>query len=575
MPPWPPGPDGLPLSGARVLSDEEIDLFVRWSERHAPLGDESDHRDRSPEVTFDPGRPADVVATLGGDNVYMGPAGATASDEVRCFVIDLPPGTGNAWVTALRWIVGQPAAVHHIGGAAVNAQSAALARSWYGVDGRPGYECAGGLGEGLQGTAGLSASGAGADTGTMLPAGTGIFIPAGSSLVLSIHYVLGAVQGVDDESGVELWLASGAEKNSLRPMVQYTFNAPSELPCPSGVSTDPADRCSREWGIQNSGDEPAKVRVINDYLLARCGTSLDAYYARLQFGAADTPEFYVPTECLEASRYDGTIHILHNHMHTRGASAGIDVERNGSWLTLLDIPRWDWHWEAAYLLEQGVPISAGERLRVRCVYDNGADNQWSLMTNDPDGPFPLEPPGYVVGATTKKADMCGAFLTLEIAPYLGASYPDVCHEVQARYDDACGGGTANFTAQPCEGDLEALSVFLLQVPTTLFDAYVCAPKGQGADQGASCADAMSCALACGATIGFDGGITATCANACKADVSAYGMAASGPASPVGAFRMDELLECANPACGIHSTWQDYLACMQVACTELTKLCWSP
>jgi hypothetical protein len=574
MPPWPPGPDGLPIAGERVLADEQIDTFAAWAAIGAPLGDPADHRDVQPAVTFDPGREPDLRLTLGGADVYEPPSAAAASDEVRCFVIDMPADAPNGWVTALRWLPGQPAAVHHIGGAAVAAASAALARSWYGKDGRPGYECAGGLGDGLKGTAALGASGAGADTGTMMPAGTGIFVPAGSALVVSIHYVLAKVDGPDDTSGIELWLAPESEKAGLRPLVQYGINAPAELPCPGGPASDPADPCSREHAFAHAAD-PTKVRVINDYLLARCKTTLDAYYAELAFGAADAEHFIIPSECIEASRYEGIVHVVHSHMHTRGASASIEIEEGGSWKKLLDIPKWDWHWEASYLLRDGVPLAVDQEVRVACTYDNGTENQWSMVTGDVDGPRPLEPPAYVIGDSSKKADMCTGNLGLEIPPYAGASYPDVCHEVQARYGDACSGGTADFTSLPCSANLEAMAVLLVQIPADLFASYVCVPTGPGADTGASCADVMGCALACGAVTGLDGGITAACQSACRADAAAYGMAPPGPASPAGGFRFDELVSCGNAECGSETEWQSYLECLQVACTELTKICFAP
>jgi hypothetical protein len=36
---------------------------------------------------------------------------------------------------------------------------------------------------------------------------------------------------------------------------------------------------------------------------------------------------------------------------------------------LLDIPRWDFHWQNAYLLERPIQAKPGDVIRVTCTYD--------------------------------------------------------------------------------------------------------------------------------------------------------------------------------------------------------------
>src|SRR5581483_2820447 len=92
MPPWPPGPLGPPIHNARILTDQEIATIGAWADHGAPLGDPAHHVDRPPMITFDPGRAPDVRLLMSGDNVYVPPSSSMATDEVRCFVIDMPQG---------------------------------------------------------------------------------------------------------------------------------------------------------------------------------------------------------------------------------------------------------------------------------------------------------------------------------------------------------------------------------------------------------------------------------------------------------------------------------------------------
>ena len=57
-------------------------------------------------------------------------------------------------------------------------------------------------------------------------------------------------------------------------------------------------------------------------------------------------------------------------MHLLGKS--IRVELNPGTCgrpVLLDIPRWDFHWQTAYTLEEPVEAKAGDVLRVTCRFD--------------------------------------------------------------------------------------------------------------------------------------------------------------------------------------------------------------
>jgi hypothetical protein len=64
------------------------------------------------------------------------------------------------------------------------------------------------------------------------------------------------------------------------------------------------------------------------------------------------------------------------HQHLRGKSVRMDLVRaDGSTQCLLDIPRWDFHWQGTYDLARPVRMNAGDRVRIRCTWDNAQANQ--------------------------------------------------------------------------------------------------------------------------------------------------------------------------------------------------------
>jgi hypothetical protein len=68
------------------------------------------------------------------------------------------------------------------------------------------------------------------------------------------------------------------------------------------------------------------------------------------------------------------------HMHTRGTEATLDIVRaeSADETCLLDIPRWDFNWQAPYRLQQPVRVSQGDQLRITCHWDNSQQNQPSV-----------------------------------------------------------------------------------------------------------------------------------------------------------------------------------------------------
>jgi hypothetical protein len=63
-------------------------------------------------------------------------------------------------------------------------------------------------------------------------------------------------------------------------------------------------------------------------------------------------------------------------MHLRGARAMLSLDRaSGGQSSLLDIPRWDFHWQASYQFAEPKRVNRDDRLTIECHWDDSADNQ--------------------------------------------------------------------------------------------------------------------------------------------------------------------------------------------------------
>lgn len=425
MPPWPPGPLSPPIADARTLDETSVATIVAWAAAGAPLGDARDHVERPSRARPLPARAPDLTLAIGDPRAYEAPASPFATDEVRCFVMETPPalGTGDARVVAARFHAGAPVGVHDIGAVVVGAEAAAMLRAQSGADGRAGFECAGGLFE--RGTElesvllGAHDPGSGSAAATILPEGTAAAIPAGGAVVMRVHYGVKHLAGARDRSTIDLWLASAAEAPKLAVLEHLTVDAPVEVPCPSGLATDPSSPCSRENAFVRFASVLANdARARADFRLGECGTKLEALTSTLAFASTSAPRFLVGTTCTRASPFAGTVRVVRPRMLTHGASIRVEAEQaDGSWAIVVDVPRWRWSWAGAYVLERGVPIAAGRGLRVSCTFDNGDANQWSAQTGEPGHLGPARPPwlapSYLVAAPHRAAERCAVDVAVE------------------------------------------------------------------------------------------------------------------------------------------------------------------
>ena len=401
MPPWMPGPLSESFAGDYGLTDAERTALLAWSSAGGHLAAEIP----DPAKAAYPSGP--VVARLMMTAGYVPPP-PPVGDEYRCFVL---PWTGpSAAMSAYRWALGNPKATHHVTGLVVSAAGAARATTRQGKDGRPGFNCIT-LPADLDIVADLGASGVGPGGGQVFPEGVGAVIPSGGAIVMQLHYT--GPSGAGDVSGIEFWTTQTSA--AIKPLRQWALWAPVELPCPTGVSQDPRNRCSREWAIGNGVIQtPSDVRAQADYLLSSCGQTLAGKLAAVEFTKTVPDKWLSPSGCDGVFPENGALRAIHGHMHTQGASIRVEVQESGHWRVLLDIPRWRWWWERAYTFAAPIPIKAGQMVRVSCQHDNGSQVQWSASTHTPGtdsrAELPLEDPAYVVMGFERKNEMCEVFL---------------------------------------------------------------------------------------------------------------------------------------------------------------------
>ena len=141
------------------------------------------------------------------------------------------------------------------------------------------------------------------------------------------------------------------------------LNAPVEIPCPAGVS---GPHCKRENALDRLaalyGED---LRGLPDRRLRRCRQTLEDYANNTgenARGYCDYPSpFFSPL----------TIYGVLGHMHELGRSFRMELNPGSDdSIVLLDIPRWDFHWQDRYQFVEPIQVDFGDMLRISCHWDN-------------------------------------------------------------------------------------------------------------------------------------------------------------------------------------------------------------
>jgi hypothetical protein len=363
MPPWPPGPRSPQYVGedTRKLSATERKTILDWVRAGARLD--------GPPLRPLPAAPVPVRA---GESVLRVVMPATykptsrngATDDYRCFLLD-PKLTQDVFVTSARIDPGATRVVHHVILFKETPAQAAEARQLDAASPGLGWSCFGGTGVAI-GSSAASVESALNDAnwiaawapgwgGGRLPDGNGVPLPAGSQIVMQVHYNL--LNGrTPDRSQAVLTVAPASA--GLTPVKTMLVPAPVELACPKG---EHGPLCNRQAALQNLVSKYGpSAGVAPAGLLLLCGQN--AGNPRPSRVSTCDRRFDTPTKIL----------VVAGHMHLLGASIRLTLNPGTPRArVLLDIPRWNFHWQNAYTLAKPVEAKPGDVVRVTCRYDVG------------------------------------------------------------------------------------------------------------------------------------------------------------------------------------------------------------
>ena len=312
MPPMPVNNAGdcNTFSNARWLTEEEIDTIARWADGGAALGDPAD----APAVPAPPLGLADANVTLDSGSDYAPhPQTDGQPDDYHCFVVD-PMRTTDGFVTGYEVEPGDDRVVHHMIVYSVPTDAAlteAMTNDM--ADASTGYTCFGG--PGVRGSEPLAVWAPGVGP-TRYPTGTGLRLEAGRRVIVQVHYNLPTTVAPPyvGRTTVRLRVSdarAGTERAYLAPVAWLGLDVPA------------------------------------GQMLATGGTSIAL------------PE-WLPTV-----RAWGAI----PHMHTLGRTLHVTSTSGGATECLVDVDRWNFHWQNVWWYETPVPIERGSSVRIDCGYD--------------------------------------------------------------------------------------------------------------------------------------------------------------------------------------------------------------
>lgn len=321
MPPWPPGGDSPALQHDRSLLPGEAELLAAWAEAGAPEGDAATAAKlRLPEVIELP--TVDLKTDIGTDHV----PDDSLTDDYHCFMIDLGV-TEDRVATGYHFIPGNGKVVHHVLSSLFTADSRDAIEAMDAETPEVGWPCFGGYSN-IPGATSIGALGGWVPgvTAVNYPKGTGADVPAGTLLVLQIHYNLAG--GTDpDRTRLEVAFAPKAEQAGLELLKTSPFPWPG-FKIPAGE----------------------KDVVVEKEIAAKVSTK----------AFADGEAFIVGVA---------------GHMHLLGTSFSLTRMGPDGEETILEIPRWDFHWQGSYELVTPMKIQATDKVKIRCVYDNTAEHR--------------------------------------------------------------------------------------------------------------------------------------------------------------------------------------------------------
>jgi hypothetical protein len=335
MPPWMPREGCRDINNSRALTDAEIAQISQWVTAGMPEGNMAEYQAPGPRagtVRPLPARDGDIVVRPAA--AYL--PNQRTTDDYHCFVMD-PALTESRDVIGVRVTAGNARIVHHVILFEVRTGGLAQLQRLDDAEPGPGYTCFGSSGVDPNFRAGTGGDLVDTDVQMVtgwapggvagyLPVGTGIRLKPGSRLVMQVHYNMQmSTRNMNDQSKVELFLGEpGTTQQAFwLPQANQDFLIPA-----------------------NVGPMDPRARVTTSFRAMQLPVRI--------FGVAP-------------------------HMHVRGSSIHVDITTGaGVNNCMVDIPRWDFHWQQAFFFRTPYRLGVGangDTLRTTCVFDNRPENQ--------------------------------------------------------------------------------------------------------------------------------------------------------------------------------------------------------
>jgi mono/diheme cytochrome c family protein len=307
---------------------------------------EGDPRDLPPSRTFPRWALGDPDVALTVKAGYT-PKFANNGDEYRCFVFPTDVAA-DRWVSAVAVLPGNPKIVHH---ALVWIEKGASSEKLIRGDPAASYPCFGSsivttesIGEWVPGS-----------RPHLFPAGTGRFFPRRSRVILQIHYsahyAMTAGKMPPDRTSVGIYFA---KRPVQTPVVATWVYGPDSFVIPAG---DPHHTLKGSLTLKT----PSRILAVWP------------------------------------------------HMHLLGRTMKVTATLpDGTRKCLLDLDRWDFHWQRTYWFQSPPWLPAGTRFDLVATYDNSAGNP-----NNPSSP----PRDVTLGMdTTNEMSQAALYYTVEPGP---------------------------------------------------------------------------------------------------------------------------------------------------------------
>lgn len=340
MPPYLAGEGCTDYADDQRLTAEQVAMLGAWADAGAPRG--------SPET---PAITATAVApSLPRVDLSLSMPAAytpqTSPDDYHCFVIDWPQ-QAESYVTGFNVKPGNARVVHHVIAFLIQPDKVQDIMTLDANEAGPGYTCFGGPGGSNAGLGWLGSWAPGVQP-SMYPDGTGLLVKPGSKVVLQVHYNTSAAPAGEreDQTSVELALADSVQKRAfIMPWANPDWVRQAKMPIPAG-----------------------EADVVHSWSMDP--TQFLSYLTANQVGNGQGFRVY-------AAGF---------HQHLLGTGGHLEIDRaDGTKECLLDVPRWDFHWQRSYALAKTKIFHPGDSLGITCHWNNSAQNQ-PLVNGAPQTP---------------------------------------------------------------------------------------------------------------------------------------------------------------------------------------------